>query len=121
MNCDRHLNNNHLDEKLEEISTSVWATAQQCQGNTLLLLSLLRSLELLHRQIREEIFQPSLPDTRQKLYPLLKEIEESGGWPYIERMKIEALLANFLGSETIIAESHNSPTESPDSSEKGDH
>ena len=67
MNCDRDLDKNHLDEKLEEISTVVWATAQQCQGNTMLLLSLLQSLELLHRQIREEIFQPSLPDTRQKL------------------------------------------------------
>ena len=56
---------------------------------------LLRTLEDLHRRIQEQIFQPSLPDTRKNLYDLLREIEETGGWPYIERMKLQALLANF--------------------------
>jgi hypothetical protein len=41
------------------------------------------------------MFQVSLPDNRQALYALLKDIESQGGWPYIERMKLQSLLANL--------------------------
>jgi hypothetical protein len=41
------------------------------------------------------VFQVSLPDNRQALYALLKDIEEEGGWPYIDRMRLRSLLKNF--------------------------
>ncbi|MGH2413176.1 MAG: hypothetical protein ACRDEA_05710, partial [Microcystaceae cyanobacterium] len=59
------------------------------------LLSVLRTLEHLHREIQEKLFEPSLPDTRNALYQLLREIEETGGWPYIERMKLQVLLSHL--------------------------
>lgn len=78
---------------LQAIATVVRALAQRGQGNSLALLALLRRLEELHREIRDEIFQASLPDNRQALYTLLKDIEAEGGWPYIERMKLQSFLA----------------------------
>jgi hypothetical protein len=42
------------------------------------------------------LFEPSLPDTRNALYQLVRDIEESGGWPYIERMKLQAVLQHLL-------------------------
>jgi hypothetical protein len=82
---------------LQEIERLVWATAQQAEGNNIALLSLLRVLEALHRKVREELFEPSLPQTRNDLYHLVREIEELGGWPYIERLKLQALLENLGG------------------------
>jgi hypothetical protein len=63
---------------------------------------LLRHLEELHRQIREEIFEPSLPNIRNDLYNLLRDIDESGGWPYIERMKLRALMHHLLPEEVTL-------------------
>ena len=57
---------------------------------------ILRELESLHRNIRIEMFEPKLPDTRHHLYLLMKHLEEVGGWPYIERMRIRNLCANLL-------------------------
>ena len=68
---------------------------QACQGDTVALLALLRQLEQLHREIRDGIFQDSLPVNRRQLYSLLKDIESEGGWPYIERMRLQAFLANL--------------------------
>jgi hypothetical protein len=80
------------DTSIAEISAAIWQLAEQASDNSLLLLSLLRDLELVHRKIRAELLEPSLPQTRQNLYQLVKEIEEHGGWPYIERMKLQELL-----------------------------
>jgi hypothetical protein len=88
------------DASIQEISTAIWKLAEQAGGNTLLLLSLLRDLELLHRKIRSELLEPSLPQTRQHLYKLVKEIEEHGGWPYIERMKLQELLRRMESQES---------------------
>jgi hypothetical protein len=55
-------------------------------------LALLRTLESLHQEIRESVFQASLPDSRQALYALLKDMEATGGWPYIHRMKLQSFL-----------------------------
>lgn len=90
--------NNLADEKalrccLQEITATVQSATQNCQGDTLALLSLLRVLEEHHQVIREGLFQDTLPTNRQELYSLLKDIEAEGGWPYIPRMKIGALLA----------------------------
>jgi hypothetical protein len=96
MNCDKQFDSGHLQVKLQAITTDILALANSHQGDSLSLLALLRALEALHREIREDLFQSSLPDNRQALYALLKDIEEAGGWPYIDRMKLQLLLCNFL-------------------------
>lgn len=82
--------------ELQAIAADVRALSGRFQSNNLALLELLRTLERLHREICEGVFQASLPDNRQALYALLKDIEDSGGWPYIDRMKLRSLLANIM-------------------------
>jgi len=89
-------------EQLEKIATAVMDVARDCQGDPITLLNLLRQLEYLHRAIRDGAFQESLPDNRQQLYSLLKDIESEGGWPYIERMRLQAFLVNLL--EEVVEE-----------------
>ena len=84
-----------LELKLKSIATTVRALAGSYQQDSLALLALLRQLEQLHREIRDGLFQASLPDNRQALYALLKDIESEGGWPYIERMKLQSFLAHL--------------------------
>lgn len=100
----RFMNGNKVDTKQlqndeQQVREMVLALAKRYEGDCLSLLSLLRTIEALHREIREEMFQPTLPDSRRNLYTLLKEIEETGGWPYIERLKLRALLINFFPEE----------------------
>jgi hypothetical protein len=82
-------------DKLQVITDVVKDTAEFYQGDVTALLALLRQLEKLHREIRDGIFQDSLPDNRQRLYSLLKNIESEGGWPYIERMRLQSFLVNL--------------------------
>jgi hypothetical protein len=84
-----------FDSKLQAIGEAIRRLAVSQKGDNLALLSLLRALEALHQEIRDTLFQDSLPDSRQALYSLLKDIEASGGWPYIHRMKLRSLLAGF--------------------------
>ncbi|MCU0527243.1 MAG: hypothetical protein MUF72_20750 [Elainella sp. Prado103] len=84
-----------LDSELEALATLARTIAHQYQGKSLELLGVLRVLECLHQEIRDSLFQQSLPDTRQALYTLLRDIEMSGGWPYIHRMKLQSFLANL--------------------------
>ncbi|OUL30571.1 hypothetical protein [Nostoc sp. 106C] len=100
MNNDRSLESEKLTSKLEMIAITVNDVAQSCQGDSIALLALLRQLEQLHRDIRDGYFQETLPDNRQQLYSLLKDIESEGGWPYIERMKLQAFLAQLLQDAT---------------------
>lgn len=92
-----------LPEDLSAIATQVQAAAQARQTDVLELLQLLRVLEDLHRDIRETLFQDALPDNRQALYGLLKDIELSGGWPYINRMRLKALMDQLLAQESETA------------------
>ena len=85
-----------IDAKLAAISTEVQTLAQSCQNDSLALLALLRCLEALHREIREGFFQESLPNSRHGFHTLLKDIESQGGWPYIERMKLQSLLNDWF-------------------------
>lgn len=85
-----------LRSELQAIANSVRALAASSQGDSLALLAVLRQLEELHREIRDGVFQECLPDNRQALYNLLKDIETEGGWPYIERMKLHAFLGHML-------------------------
>jgi hypothetical protein len=99
MNCDRDRDKSTLEDSLKEIETSLWTLAKEHSEDITALLSLLRTLENLHRDIRTQLFEPSLPNTRNALYHLLRDIEETGGWPYIERMKLQALLSHLLAPE----------------------
>lgn len=90
-------NNYNEQGDLQAITDRISAQAAGCQGDPLALLQLLRRLEDLHREIREGLFQESLPDNRQDLYSLVKDIEAQGGWPYINRMKLRDLLVHMTG------------------------
>ena len=95
MNDNKNMELEKLSFKLQAITTVVSDAVQGCQGDTVALLALLRQLEQLHRELRDGVFQESLPVNRQQLYSLLKDIESEGGWPYIERMRLQAFLANL--------------------------
>lgn len=92
MNWDQDLEQGQLQARLQAITADIRSVASRYPGDSLALLALLRALEQVHREIRENLFQPSLPDNRQALYALLRDIEEEGGWPYIDRMKLRSLL-----------------------------
>jgi hypothetical protein len=112
MKLEQELNSRELSEELEEFTATVLAIAQQSQGDCGRLLSLLRTLEYLHREIREKLFQPSLPNNRNQLYSLLRDIEESGGWPYIERMRIQTLI-DLLGKSAEFKKSQETDAHDP--------
>jgi hypothetical protein len=95
MNNNKNIESEKLSYKLQAIATVVYDAATTCEDDTVALLALLRQLEQLHRDIRDGIFQESLPVNRRQLYSLLKDIESEGGWPYIERMRLQAFLANL--------------------------
>lgn len=90
---------NQLELALQEIVTLVETVCQSCGSDSDRLLALLRTLESLHRQIRTEKFEPSLPNTRKDLYDFLREVEESGGWPYIERGKLQHFVQYLVQAE----------------------
>ncbi|MGF1490050.1 MAG: hypothetical protein ACFBSE_23430 [Prochloraceae cyanobacterium] len=95
MRCDLDLKGTQLESQLKAIGAEIGELAEQHQGDCNSLLSLLRYLEYLHRTIREDFFEQSLPDTRHALYDFLKQIDETGGWPYIERMKLQDFVLNL--------------------------
>ncbi|MEL6937654.1 MAG: hypothetical protein AAFO84_00510 [Cyanobacteria bacterium J06598_1] len=89
------MNSQNLPPDLLDLVQSVRATAQQKQGDCLALLELLRLLDSLHFEIRDTLFREALPDNRQRLYRLLRDIEQEGGWPYIKRMQLRELLEHI--------------------------
>ncbi len=89
-----------LENRLQAATETIWKTAQEYGDNSLGLLRILRTLEQLHQDIRDNLFQASLPDNRQSLYKLLRDIEAKGGWPYIYRIKLQALLENLDATTT---------------------
>ncbi len=91
-------------EELEQLAQLIRSIAERSEGNGTALLALLRVLEILHREIREGLFQDSLPTNRQALYTLLKDIEASGGWPYIHRMRLQEFLRNFEAQDETCSE-----------------
>jgi hypothetical protein len=80
---------------LKDTARNIFALAKQHQQDALLLLSLLRDLEQIHRRIRVDYFESALPQTRNDLYQFVRDIEDKGGWPYIERMRLRDLLKNL--------------------------
>ncbi len=89
------LKKNNSVPQLQKIIQDIKILADENRDDALQLLVLLRQLEEIHRQIRTEMFETSLPETRNDLYQFVKDIEDKGGWPYIERMKLEQLLKNL--------------------------
>jgi hypothetical protein len=87
-------------QPLPDITHQIHELAEQNREDPIALLHLLRTLEQLHREIQQNYFQPALPNSRQALYALLRDIEENGGWPYVQRWKLQALFANLPETET---------------------
>jgi hypothetical protein len=88
-----------LIQSLADINDRIHEIAVLNREDPIALLQLLRTLEQLHREIQQNYFQPALPDSRQALYALLRDIEENGGWPYVQRWKLQALFANLPETE----------------------
>ena len=80
---------------LAQTADNLYTLAEEHRDDSLFLLSLLRDLEKIHRQIRVSFFEEGLPKTRNDLYRFVRDIEEKGGWPYIERMRLQDLLKNM--------------------------
>ena len=89
----------HSTDDLNEIADRINHIADRERADPLALLHLLRTLEQLHREIQQGYFQAALPNSRQALYALLRDIEENGGWPYIQRWKLQELFANLAETE----------------------
>jgi hypothetical protein len=95
MNQDPDTNAINSVSLLTDTAQDLCALAKENQHDSLFLLSLLRDLEQIHRQIRVNYFETALPQTRNDLYQFVKDIEEKGGWPYIERMRLRDLLQSL--------------------------
>ncbi|RZM82848.1 hypothetical protein [Leptolyngbya iicbica] len=93
-----------LPDDLKQLAKASEQAAIARIGDEIALLGLLRLLEELHSQIRDAWFQDSLPTNRQRLYALLRDIEISGGWPYIQRMRLHALLEQLELAEAEISD-----------------
>jgi hypothetical protein len=100
-----------LHERLAQISQLSREVSQNSRTEASELLEILRTLELLHREIREDLFQNALPTDRHSLYRLLRDIEENGGWPYIARLRLQDLLTKLPGQEEAIED--NGPVTEP--------
>jgi hypothetical protein len=92
MDNGKDLESGNLQSQMQSLTEAIRTLAESCQGDSVLLLTLLRTLESSHRDIRDGLFQASFPENRQALYKLLRNIEANGGWPYIQRMKLRELL-----------------------------
>ncbi len=84
-----------LKSDLVSVVEHIQAIAQCHTNDEIALLTLLRTLESVHREIRDSVFQDALPKNRQHLYSFLREVEAEGGWPYIPRMKLRSLLEHI--------------------------
>lgn len=99
MTQDQDINAINSISLLTDTAQNLCALAKENQNDSLFLLSLLRELEEIHRQIRVNYFESALPQTRNDLYQFVKDIEEKGGWPYIERMRLRDLLQSLKFDE----------------------
>ncbi len=92
---DEHLSDQAaVADALAQLKATTFELAERNRHDRKALMQLLRELESWHRHVREDLFVPLLPENRHDLYNLLRDIEENGGWPYIERMRLRALLVN---------------------------
>lgn len=99
MKCEDQGLQQSLEQDLRTIAETVRAVAHRYRGDSYMLLIILRALEQWHREIRDDLFQNSIPNNRQALHALLRDMEEAGGWPYIERMRLRELMTNLIAAE----------------------
>lgn len=97
--------------RVTEHLQAIWQTSLEVSADVIQILDILRQLERLHEDIRDHIFQAALPDNRQALYTLVKDMESKGGWPYIYRTRLIELLSNL--SQTDLALVTTPPEERP--------
>ena len=90
----------NLPSDMQEILTTVRALAENYRQDYRSLLALLRMIEAIHQEICDGLFQEALPNNRQGLYSLLRDIELAGGWPYIPRMKLQDFLEKSSKTDT---------------------
>jgi small-conductance mechanosensitive channel len=79
---------NRLDSLLNQVEKLADELGEQPEA----LLALLRQLEQLHRTIQDGPFRGSLPADRNHLFNLLRQMEQSGGWPYIPRLQLRTFM-----------------------------
>ena len=101
MTQDRDIDFINSNSLLKQTAKDIYVLAEEHRDDSLFLLSLLRDLEQIHRQVRVQYFQAALPETRNDLYRFVKDIEEQGGWPYIERMRLKDLLQNINRNDVV--------------------
>ncbi|MEA5422559.1 hypothetical protein VB716_09600 [Synechococcus sp. CCY9201] len=78
----------HLRTQLAALETM----AAELRNDPESLLDLLRQLEQTHRSIQDGPFRGSLPADRNRLFGVLKRMEETGGWPYIPRLQLRTFM-----------------------------
>ena len=81
-----------VEEPLERLLAQLADLADSLGDDPKALLVLLRRVEQLHRRIQDGPFRRSLPEDRKRLFPLLEEMERSGGWPYIPRLQLRTFM-----------------------------
>ena len=86
-------------DRLAPLLEELRSLAEQERGNPDNLL-MLRELEAVHRDVQDGPFRQSLPENRQKLFSLLKQMEKSGGWPYIPRLQLRTFI-DLLGQDSM--------------------
>ncbi len=100
-----------FSDDLNKLVQTVQTAAQRREGDCLALLELLRKLERLHYDIRDTLFSEALPNNRQRLYRLLRDIEQEGGWPYIQRMQLLSLIENLEKAEQASGYAEDEPSD----------
>jgi len=75
-------------QRLDQILRDLRSLGEELDGQPEALLTLLRQLEELHRNLQDGAFRSSLPADRSALFNLLRAPEQSGGWPYIPRLQL---------------------------------
>ncbi len=78
--------------ELADVYKTLIELAKERQDDCIGLLELLRFLETLHGQIRDNYYVSSLPENRGELYALLKEMEDRDGWPLLPRTETRSIL-----------------------------
>ena len=79
-------------QRLNTLLDQVSGLADELTAHPEDLLTLLRQLEQLHRSIQDGPFRRGLPSDRNHLFALLKQMEQSGGWPYIPRLQLRTFM-----------------------------
>jgi hypothetical protein len=95
--------NTAQQQRLGELLDGLNALACELEQNPEALLTLLRQLEQLHRNLQDGAFRASLPADRGQLFNLLRAMEQSGGWPYIPRLQLRTFM-DLLQPDRLDAE-----------------